>query len=84
MEIGPVPGIRGIPAVTARRAEMQPPAVFDIDASAKPEEDGGQRSGRKAAGAEENEEDERMLDGELEAGDDAPETAGKGRVDYFA
>jgi hypothetical protein len=83
MEIGPIPGIRELPAVNARQADFRPPAVFDIDSSAKPGEGGGQRSSRKAAGAEEDGEDQ-LIDGEMEPGDDALEDAPARQVDYFA
>ena len=63
MEISPIPGIRALPAVKAQQGDFRPPAIFDIDASAKPGEGGGQRSSRKAAGAEEDGEDDLMLDG---------------------
>lgn len=78
MEIGPIPGIRGLAAVAPRQGELRAPAVFDIDAAVKPGEGGQQRNGRKAAGAEENEEDDVMLGGEEIEG------SGARSVDYFA
>lgn len=79
VEIGPIPGIRALGAVGARRRVLEPPAIFDIDGSAKPGDGVVERAGRQAAGAEEDE-DERLLDDEdsLE-GDDAQKS-----VDYFA
>jgi hypothetical protein len=77
MEIGPIPGIRSIGAVRPERADWQPPAIFDIDAAAKSGDGIVQRTGRKAAGAEEDAEDELPAE---EAGDAA---AGRS-VDYFA
>jgi hypothetical protein len=73
-----------LPAVKAQQADFRPPAVFDIDPSAKPGEGGGQRSSRKAAGAEEDGEDDQLLDGEMEPGGDALEEIPARQVDYFA
>ncbi len=84
MEISPIPGIRALPAVKAQQGDFRPPAVFDIDASAKPGEGGGQSSSRKAAGAEEDGEEDRLLDGEIEPGGEALEDAAARQVDYFA
>ena len=84
MEIAPIPGIRALPAVRAQRAEMQPPAVFDIDPSAKPEDDRDQRNGRKAAGAEENEEDDFAVESEAAANAAPLEEPPPKQVDYFA
>ena len=68
----------------AQQGDFRPPAVFDIDASAKPGEGGGQRSSRKAAGAEEDGEEDQLLDGEIEPGDEALEEVPARQVDYFA
>jgi hypothetical protein len=84
MEIAPIPGIRALPAVRSPQAEIRPPSIFDIDASARPGDDGEQRNGRKAAGAEENEEDELALEDETAAGAEALEAAPAKQVDYFA
>ncbi|MGH9563233.1 MAG: hypothetical protein ACRD3S_17400 [Terracidiphilus sp.] len=74
MEIAPIPGIRALTAVKARRAEFRPPEIFDVEGTARPGDDQGQRQGRKAAGAEEDDED-------LMPDADAQETSS---VDYFA
>jgi hypothetical protein len=80
LEIGAIPGIRALNAVRGRPAEIEPPAIFDIDGSAKPGDGIVQRSGRKAAGAEEDVEDDLFVFGETEPGD-----AGTSKnVDYFA
>jgi hypothetical protein len=84
MEIAPIPGIRAMPAVKAQQGDFRPPAIFDIDASAKPGEGGGQRSNRKAAGAEEDGEDGQLLEGEMEPGNEALEEVPARQVDYFA
>lgn len=83
MEIAPIPGIRALPAVSPREADTRVPAIFDIDASAKPGEDGRHANGRKAAGAEEDEEDDQMLDGDPNASEPSEEMTAK-QVDYFA
>ena len=82
MEIGPIPGIRGIP-VSSRQGVLRPPAVFDVDASAKPGEDGGQKNGRKAAGAEENDQDDLRADIEEDSGTGMAEDREAQRVDTF-
>ena len=84
MEIAPIPGIRALPAVKAQQGDFRLPAKFDIDATAKPGEGGGQRNSRKAAGAEEDGEDDLTLDGEIEAGDERLEEVPSKQVDYFA
>lgn len=85
MELGPIPGIRGLPAVRTRPSDLRPPAIFEIDAAARPGDGGGQQNGRKAAGAEENA-DELRLEGQadVEATAEAPEDGHPGRIDTFA
>ena len=84
MEIGPIPGIRALPAVKASQAELRPPAIFDVMASAKPGDGGAQGSRKKAAGAEENDADELTLEGEIEPGSESREETPVRQVDYFA
>jgi hypothetical protein len=84
MEISPIPGIRALPAVKAQQKDFRPPAIFDIDASAKPGEGGGQRSSRKAAGAEEDDEDDLMVEGEMERGGEEFDEVQPRQVNYFA
>lgn len=84
MEIAPIPGIRALQAVRATQAEMRAPAIFDIDPSSRPGDDAEQRSRRKAAGAEENEEEDLALEGETTGdGVDLDEAPAR-QVDYFA
>ena len=83
MEISPIPGVRALPAVKAQREDFRPPAIFDIDASAKPGEGGGQRRSRKAAGAEEDGEDDLMVEGEMEGGGEAFDEVQPQQVNYF-
>ncbi len=84
MEIAPIPGIRALTAVRALQAEMRAPAIFDVDASSRTGDGAEQRNGRKAAGAEENEEDVLELDGETTGdGVDLDEAPAR-QVDYFA
>jgi hypothetical protein len=70
-----------VQAVKAPQADFRPPEIFDIEGSAKPGEGQGQRQGRKAAGAEEDDEDDLMLDAENDSGE---EHEGSPRIDYFA
>lgn len=76
MEIAPIPGIRALQAVKAARADFRPPEIFDIEGSARPGDGERQRQGRKAAGAEE-EEDDLLLDAKNESD-------GQSSIDYFA
>jgi hypothetical protein len=84
MEIAPIPGIRALPAVKAPQADLRPPSVFDIDPSAKPGDGQEQKNGRKAAGAEENDQDDVTLESEAEAGAEEREEVPARQVDYFA
>ena len=84
MELAPIPGIRALPAVRVLHAEIRPPSIFDIDASARPDDGADQRGGRKAAGAEECAEDDLALDDERTAEAAALEAAPSKQVDYFA
>jgi len=93
MEISPIPGIRAVPAMKAPQPDFRPPAVFDIDAAAKPGEGGERGNKRKAAGAEEsdeekwtleNDEEEPMFASEAERGEETPAEVPSKQVDYFA
>jgi len=84
MEIAPIPGIRSLSAVKAQQKDFLQPAIFDIDASAKPGDGGGQTSSRKAAGAEEDGEEDLLLDDEIEPGNEQLEEVPARQVDYFA
>jgi hypothetical protein len=79
MEIAPIPGIRALTTVKAPQAEIRVSEVFDIEGSARPGDGEGQRQGRKAAGAEEDEKDDLMVGAESESGEE-----GSSSVDYFA
>lgn len=57
MEIAPIPGIRTVTAVTGPRADLRLAEIFDLEGAARTGYDRGQRQGRKAAGAEEDDED---------------------------
>jgi len=80
MEIAPIPGIRALPAVKGPQADLRPPEIFDIQGSARPGDGEGQRNGRKAAGAEENDKDDLMLDAESGEGQEGASPS----IDYFA
>ncbi len=84
MEIAPIPGVRALPAVRAPQAEMRAPAIFDIDPSSRPGDDAERRSRKKAAGAEENEEDELGFEGGTAGRGVDLEEATVRQVDYFA
>jgi hypothetical protein len=82
MEISPISGIRTLPTMKAPQGDFRPPEVFDIEESARPGDGDRQRSGRKASGAEENDEDDLMLDAETESGGGAEDSSSG--IDYFA
>jgi hypothetical protein len=85
MELGPIPGVRGLPAVRTRPSDFRPPAIFEIDAAAKPGDGGSQQNGRKAAGAEEDADELRIeSQADVEASAEAPEDSHTGRIDTFA
>jgi hypothetical protein len=84
MEISPIPGIRPLQAVRAPSADTRPPAIFDIDASAKPGDGSGSKNGSKAAGAEEDEDDDLTLSGEMEQGSASLDNVPPKSIDYFA
>jgi hypothetical protein len=88
MEISPISGILALPAEKAPQADLRPSSFFDVIASAKPGDESGQGSRRKAAGAEENDpEDESadlMLDDEIESPGEAREQIPARQIDYFA
>lgn len=82
--VAPIPGIRSLAASKAQQEDFPPPAVFDIEASAKPGDGSGQRNNRKAAGAEENGVDDLTLEEEIEPSGEAPEDGPARQVDFFA
>jgi hypothetical protein len=84
MEIGPIPGIRALPAIKPARNDQQPPAVFDVDGVSKPTDNGHQGNGRKAAGAEEYDDNDLMVEDDIEVESETPEEAPPRQVDYFA
>jgi hypothetical protein len=82
MGIAPIPGIRALPSMKAPQGDFSPPEIFEIEGAAKPGDGDRQRGGRKASGAEENDQDDVMLEAETESG---AEAEGESRqVDYFA
>ena len=82
MGIAPIPGIRALTSAKAPQGDFRPPEVIDIEGSARPGDDDRQRGGRKASGAEENDENDLMLEAETEPGAEAE--GGSRQVDYFA
>ncbi len=65
------------------RAALQPPAVFDVEASAKPSDSDRQGNGRKGAGAEENDKDDLILGNEDEAGGEGRDEAIEAKRRFF-
>jgi hypothetical protein len=87
MEIGPIPAINGLGGARAAREVAQPPAIFDIKGAAKVGDGVVRRNGRKAAGAEEGEDepvyDEDGYQAATELFDIPLESPAK-RINYFA
>jgi hypothetical protein len=88
MEIGPIAGIRVMPVPRVRPADPELTPLFDIEAAARPDEDAFAGNGRKAAGAEEpdqedeNEEPEEGVAAELES--EPPRRPATDRINLFA
>ncbi|MBM3511776.1 MAG: hypothetical protein FJX61_16815 [Alphaproteobacteria bacterium] len=82
MEISPVAGIRVMPVVKTPPADSELSAFFDIEATARSGDDTYSRGAKKAAGAEEDEPEERGE--ELEAKPTAEPKHDSGGVSYFA
>jgi hypothetical protein len=82
MEISPIPGIRPLTAVKAPPAESQLTAVFDIDLITKMGDGASSASLRKAAGVDEEENDDMGLGSEssLDSHDGGP----KSSISFFA
>lgn len=57
MEIGPIPGIRPVPAIKSPPSDPRLPAVHDIDHSSRPRDDTYTGSGEAAAGSEDKQEE---------------------------
>jgi hypothetical protein len=64
MEIAPISGIRAVPAVKAPPADARLSAVFDIENSSGAGDDTYSGSGRKAAGGQDDEDEDSLLDTE--------------------
>jgi len=86
MEISPIAGIRVMPSWKERPVDTELPALYDVESAARPGDDAYTPHGKKAAGAEENEEEQ--AEGAEESG--APEaSAGPGekpasQISFFA
>jgi hypothetical protein len=84
MEIAPVTGIRVTPTVKVRPVGPELTASFDIESAARPGDDTYTRSGKKAAGAEESEEENEEVEAEtVEDESDAASTT-RGAISIFA
>ncbi len=72
MEIGPIPGIRAVPAVKAPPANAGLSAVFDIANSPGAGDDTYSGSGRKATGGQDDETEDEFV--ELESASESSES----------
>jgi len=83
MGIAPIPTFPALPAVKAPQGDFPVTEVLEVDGSARPGDGERQRGGRKGSGAEENDEDDLMLEAETESGGTTEEDSARS-VDYFA
>ncbi len=83
MEIAPIPGIRVTPVVKPRPSAPELTAFVTVEAAVKPGDDTYTASGKKAAGAEENDEAEAEDKKEI-AAEKSPDDTPAGRIDFFA
>jgi len=83
MEIGPVNGIRMIPAVKAPPADSLLPAVFDIAYAARAGDETYSR-GEKSAGGQDDEESAEVESTEGEPGERTADSAPSSGISFFA
>ena len=82
MEIGPIAGIRVMPAIKTRPVDPELTAFAEVESSARPDDqDSYAGSDRKAGGAEEPEEEQSSPDKDSPA--DA-QTGTAGGINFFA
>ncbi len=81
MELSPIPGVRAFPTAKAASADFQLSALLDIDQVARPGQSARSGERKKAAGAEEMEEDDLALAGEPS---DSPNEAPQSSISFFA
>jgi hypothetical protein len=87
MEISAIPGIRAMPVMKAPPADSDLSRVLDIENSSQPGDDSYSGSGKKAAGGQdnENENDELVEEGvEVESNGQAAGRVDDRQIDYFA
>jgi hypothetical protein len=73
MEISPIPGIRAVPGVKAPPLDARLTAIFDVENFSGPGDDTYSGSGRKAAGGQDDEDEDGA---ELESPSDSLATGG--------
>jgi hypothetical protein len=83
MEIGPIIGIRVVPAMKVPSADSDLPAVFDIENPARSGDDSYSSNGKKAAGGQDDEADD-LEEGETEPAAPTPESGHGEQINYFA
>lgn len=85
MEISPIPAIRAVTAVKPRPVDAELSALFDIESSARAGDDTYTGNGKKAAGAEEDDQEDA---GELEESEEAKSPArqegSRNQISFFA
>jgi hypothetical protein len=88
MEIGPIPAIRAVPAVSSRGNGFDLPAVFEVKDSARAGDETYNGKGKEAAGGQDDEAeedlDELLDDGEAESAAPVPRASRAAQIDFFA
>lgn len=87
MELSPIAGIRALAAVKPRPVDPELTAFFDIESSARPGDDTYTGNSKKAAGAEENDQEDSEDLEEISESDLSPNTHSDhsaGQISFFA
>jgi hypothetical protein len=80
MELSPIPGVRAFSTAKAASADFQLSALLDIDQVARPGASASSGERKKAAGAEEMEDDLAPTGEASDAANDAPQSS----INFFA
>jgi len=85
MEIGPIPALHAVPAVSPRGNGLDLPAVFEVKDSARAGDETYNGKGKEASGGQDDETDELLDDdSELESAAPVPQTSFGSQVNFFA
>ena len=85
MEIGPIPALHAVPAVSSRGNGLDLPAVFEVKDSARAGDETYNGKGKEAAGGQDDETDELLDDdNESESATPLPQNNLGSQVNFFA